>query len=82
MVKHDRRVVEPNQSCLVFAKEGEFLLGSSPIGPKGEFGMRFADSPDDKFTIHYNHQMYAPFMLLSSLSSSWMTLMMMIMEWP
>ena len=56
MVKHDRYQVEPNQSCLVFAKEGSLpVIGAaSPMGPKGEFGMRLAGS-DDKFTVLYNH---------------------------
>jgi hypothetical protein len=59
MVKHDRYQVEPNQSCLVFAKEGSLpVIGaSSPMGPKGEFGMRLAGT-DDKFTILYNHPPY------------------------
>merc|ERR1711879_926437 len=56
MVKHDRYMVEPNQSCVVFAKETSLpLLGTSPMGPKGEFGMRLADLQDEKFTIRYNH---------------------------
>merc|ERR1711879_436496 len=56
MVKHDRYMVEPNQSCVVFAKETSLpLLGTSPMGPKGKFGMRLADLQDEKFTIRYNH---------------------------
>lgn len=58
VVKHDRYRVAPNQSCVVFAREGDLVLGSSPFGPKGEFGMRFADSLENKFTVTYNHPMY------------------------
>lgn len=61
MVKHDRYMVEPNQSCVVFAKETSLpLLGTSPMGPKGKFGMRLADLQDEKFTIRYNHPPYPP----------------------
>jgi len=61
MVKHDRYMVEPNQSCVVFAKETSLpLLGTSPMGPKGKFGMRLAGLQDEKFTIRYNHPPYPP----------------------
>jgi hypothetical protein len=58
MVKHDRFKVEPNQSCVVFARENDLILGTSPVGPKGAFGMRLSDS-GDHFSIHYNHPLYA-----------------------
>jgi hypothetical protein len=43
---------------VVFARENDLLLGTSPVGPKGSFGMRLSDS-GDQFVIHYNHPMYA-----------------------
>jgi len=41
MVKHDRYITDPKQTCIVFARERDLLVGSSPFGPKGQFGMRF-----------------------------------------
>jgi len=60
MVKHDRYIVDPGQSCVVYAQENSWGIFPSPVGPKGEFQMRFMEHPSVSFHVRYSHSMVGP----------------------